>query len=49
MEETELCDTKIQDQTIVAVDLGINTAATVSVMRANGTILGRDFCKLSGL
>ena len=47
MEETELCDTKIQDQTIVAVDLGINTAATVSVMRANGTILGRHFCKLS--
>ena len=47
MEEAELCDTKIQDQTIVAVDLGINTAATVSVMRANGTILGRHFCKLS--
>ena len=47
MEEAELCDTKIQDQTIVAVDLGINTVATVSVMRANGTILGRHFCKLS--
>ncbi|MFR3808798.1 MAG: hypothetical protein ACLTX3_07580 [Lachnospiraceae bacterium] len=48
MEEAELCDTKIQDQTIVAVDLGINTTATVSVMLANGTILGRHFCKLSG-
>lgn len=47
MEEAELCATKIQDQTIVAVDLGINTTATVSVMRANGTILGRHFCKLS--
>ena len=47
IEEAELCDTKIQDQTIVAVDLGINTAATVSVICADGTILGRHFCKLS--
>jgi IS605 OrfB family transposase len=47
MEEVELCNTDIQEQTIVAVDLGINTAATVSVMRSDGTILGRHFCKLS--
>lgn len=47
MEEVELCNTDIWNQTIVAVDLGINTAATVSVMRADGTILGRHFCKLS--
>ena len=36
----------IRDRTIVAVDLGINTAATVSVMRSDGTILGRYFCRL---
>lgn len=47
MEEVELCNTDIQEQTIVPVDLGINTAATVSVMRSDGTILGRHFCKLS--
>ena len=28
------------------MDLGINAAATISVMRADGTILGRHFCKL---
>lgn len=46
-EKVELCDTSVYDQTIVAVDLGINTAATISVMRGDGTILGRHFCKLS--
>lgn len=46
-ENVKLCDTVVYDQTIVAVDLGINTAATISVMRSNGTILGRHFCKLS--
>ena len=45
-ENVKLCDTVIYDQTIVAVDLGINTAATMSVMRSDGTILGRHFCKL---
>lgn len=45
-ETVELCDTSVYDQTIVAVDLGINTAATISVMRSDGTILGRHFCKL---
>ena len=40
------CDTAVKDQTVVSVDLGINTAATVSVMCADGTILGRHFCKL---
>ena len=34
------------DRTIVAVDLGINTAATVSIIQSDGTILGRHFCKL---
>ncbi len=46
-EKVELNDTKIYDQTILAVDLGINTAATVSVMRSDGTILGRHFCKFT--
>lgn len=45
-ENVKLCDTVVYDQTIVAVDLGINTAATMSVMRSDGTILGRHFCKL---
>ena len=30
----------------MAVDLGINSAATVSVMKSDGTILGRHFLKL---
>ena len=45
-EKVMLCDTVACNQTVVAVDLGINTAATVSVMRSDGTILGRHFCKL---
>ena len=36
----------IHNQTIVAVDLGINSAATVSVMKSDGTICGRHFCSL---
>ena len=45
-ESVKLCKTNIKDQTVVAVDLGINSAATISVMRSDGTILGRHFCKL---
>ena len=45
-ENVKLCKTNIKDQTVVAVDLGINTAATISVMRSDGTILGRHYCKL---
>jgi len=45
-EKVKLNENIIYDQTIVAVDLGINTAATISVMRSDGTILGRHFCKL---
>lgn len=44
-EKVTLNDTPINECTIVAVDLGINTAATVSAMRSDGTILGRYFCK----
>ena len=45
-EEIKLNDTHIHDQRIVAVDLGINSTATVSVMKADGTVLGRHFLKL---
>lgn len=45
-EKVKLNDTDIKKQTIVAVDLGINSAATVSVMKSDGTILGRHFLKL---
>lgn len=44
-EQTKLCDTKVLDQTIVSVDLGINTPATISVMNSDGTILARKFFK----
>lgn len=45
-ESTTLKEVSIYDNTIVSVDLGINTAATISVIRSDGTILGRHFCKL---
>ena len=46
-EKVKLADISVYEQTIVAVDLGINTAATISVMRSDGTILGRHFYKLT--
>lgn len=46
-ENVKLNDTNIKDRTIVAVDLGVNTAATVSVMHSDGTILERGFCSLN--
>lgn len=46
-ETVKLADTPVDEQIIAAVDLGINTAATVSIMRADGTILGKHFCKLT--
>ena len=45
-EKVKLPNTDIFDQTIVAVDLGINSSATVSVMRSDGAVLGRHFCRL---
>lgn len=45
-ENTRLAEGLINEQAIVAVDLGINSAATISVMCSDGTILGRHFCKL---
>lgn len=45
-EYVKLNDTKIKDRRILAVDLGINTPATISIMESDGTILDRLFCKL---
>ena len=42
-EEQQLHTKDIKDQKILAVDLGINTDATCSVMTIDGTILGRKF------
>ena len=42
----ELCDVDVADRIICAVDLGINSAVTISVMCSDGTILGRHFLKL---
>ncbi len=46
-EDVKLTDTDISNQTIIAVDLGINNAATICAMRSDGTILGRHFLRLS--
>lgn len=46
-EETKtLNKTNIFEQTVVAVDLGINSSATCSVMRSDGTVIGRHFLSL---
>lgn len=46
-ETVALTNTSVFEQTVVAVDLGINSAATVSVMNAEGAVLGRHFLRLS--
>lgn len=45
-EKVQLNNTDIYEQTAVAVDLGINSSATVSVMQSDGTILCRRFLTL---
>lgn len=42
-EKVELNKTKLEKQRILAVDLGINTDATCSVMNIDGAILAREF------
>lgn len=42
-EKVELNHTRLEEQQILAVDLGINTDATCSVMNVNGAILAREF------
>lgn len=39
----QLSDKPIREQVICAVDLGINTDATCSILTFNGTVLGRKF------
>ena len=46
-EKVELNNTDVYEQVAVAVDLGINSQATISVMCSNGTIIDRRFLKLS--
>ena len=46
-EQVALNKTAVQDQTIVAVDLGLNKACTCCVMTSDGTILDRKFLSLS--
>ena len=45
-QNVKLVNTPIREQTILAVDLGINSSATCSVLKSDGTILGRYFLKL---
>ena len=42
-EEVSLNQTPVKEQTICSVDLGINTDAVCTIMRPDGTILGRKF------
>ena len=42
-EEVSLNKTPVKEQTICSVDLGINTDAVCTIMRADGTVLGRRF------
>ena len=46
-EEVMLTKTPVKEQIICSVDLGINTDAVCSIMRADGTILGRKFINFS--
>ena len=43
---SDLTKKKAKDQTVLAVDLGINSACTCSLMRSDGTVIGRSFLKL---
>lgn len=42
-ERVELSKAPVSEQTIIAVDLGINSACTCSAMRSDGTVIGRKF------
>jgi IS605 OrfB family transposase len=45
-ESARINSVPVESQTIVSVDLGINSASVCSVMRADGTVLGRRFLNL---
>ena len=42
-EEVTLTKTPVKEQIICSVDLGINTDAVCTIMRSDGTVLGRRF------
>ena len=42
-EEVTLTNTPVKEQSICSVDLGINTDAVCTIMRSDGTVLGRRF------
>ena len=42
-EEVTLTKTAVEEQIICSVDLGINTDAVCTIMRSDGTVLGRKF------
>ena len=44
--ESELCDKKVRDQVILAVDLGIHNACTCACLLSDGTVAGRRFLRL---
>ena len=46
-EEISLSKTDVKEQTICSVDLGINTDAVCTILRADGTVLGRKFINFS--
>lgn len=45
-ETVTLNSTPVNEQTILAVDLGINSACTCCVMASDGTVIGREFLHL---
>ena len=47
MENVKLNETDVSAQTIVAVDLGVNSACVCSIMHSDGTVAGRHFLRLS--
>ena len=47
-EKVSLTEAPVKEQTIVAVDSGINNACTCSVMTSDGAVLGREFFSLPG-
>ncbi len=46
-DEISLSKTDVKEQTICSVDLGINTDAVCTILRADGTVLGRKFINFS--
>ena len=45
-EDVSLVDIPVMEQSILAVDLGINSACACTAMKADGTVVGRKFLKL---